>query len=285
MMAWRWIAGVLAALVLSGAAFATEPESIEDFRAAYIAALNEASPGVQVEVVSSFTLAVTPQGGTASTVILDNVYSEYRRSPGARQDLIGRHVRLILTEPTAGQQVNQGDLVLLVRSQAYVSEAQQTAAATLITRPFAGDMVLVLALNRPESFHMPPAADIRRAITTDERMLWRIAIANTRRLAGRYEFTPVEGVEGVLYLQPAESLGPSVLLDEALWGRPQIRALGPEVVVLLLRSGVVLTGAANAAGLEMMQRMSQATADELPLLSPQLFVRGRRGAWSVHAPR
>lgn len=276
------LAGLMVALALACPAMAQPLLGIDGYRDAYIAAVREAAPDARIEVVSPYTLHVTPAGREEIVVNLDNSFAEYRGNPADLDRIVGRNARVMLTVTSVpGSAIDRDQLVVLIRPDDYVSNSfgSTSTEPPPLTRPFGQGLSVVMAVNSPDAFAMPGARYVHEALGTDDAALWRLAMANTHRLAGDF---PLDVQSGVLIAQPAEGLGPSALLDDDFWSRREVAVLGPDVVVLLYRSGFAMASATNADAVRILDGMLHSYNQDSDMMSDSLFVR-RRGVWSVYA--
>ena len=157
----------------------------------------------------------------------------------------------------------------------------------MYTRPFAGDMILVLGSDEPGQFTW---ADRRDLATTrlGPRALWRRAIRNADAYASRAELTQYD--DGNIWVDCDGPSANTLVLSPKFWARPEFKAFaGPPMVVFAQRSyfRVIDSGRPNA--LETIRDYAESgdgcgREDDYPKFCSRagyVFIRSDDGRWSV----
>ncbi|MCB9960629.1 MAG: hypothetical protein R3C00_03305 [Hyphomonas sp.] len=205
----RWIFVVLAtfAVACSGANGAPQrnvfqPVSQSDFTDDVIVALQDGGDVGCVKRLDAGGIQFGPDEDDCEAYALytDNTYAKYIQEPERKDELIARLA-------AAGRAlVKQGEdafglpddyreaLVVILRQKDYGTVETGGKAPLLVTRPFAGDLNMLLALDSATTLK-PVTTELISAsgLAVDE--LYDLAFANTRKRMGELEIAQDEGVE------------------------------------------------------------------------------------------
>jgi hypothetical protein len=261
-----------------------DPLSPAGFREQYQAALARAVPDAEVRVASDEELVVTC--GLNFNIYLGNAYREYLGEPPRLGEIIGRHVEAFRTAMTTAQDdLSPENLVLVIRpaieTAVLAAKAAKDDAATPddlpMRRLFAGSLYVYVAERRDGSLRFPPSASIREVIADADEVM-AVALQNTKALQGDIEMRGDDGTLAMLTCE--ESLGGSLPLTDELWALPQMRALGDQPVIGLMRNVTIAANAANPEAVNAVRQFLDSCSGDVNYLTDELFVRKADG-WVV----
>jgi len=251
--------------------------SRQEFRDAYAEAIKHAAPGVTVTPVAGDALEVRRGDKDPARARIDNAYAAYRANPRDLDEILGHYAKLVAdavdNEPTYAAE----DLVVLVRPTTYAKGDPALGAVEgpdgePLTRPLAGDVLLIVAADRPDSFVLPAAGDLRERLKLDAAAIWTRAAANTHaRLKGPAPTSKVDIVT------TGEGIASSLMAQDDYWDSPAMKARGETVVSPIGRDRLVILHGPTADEVAAWRRTA-AEDDREDLLSQSLFVR-RGGKW------
>ncbi len=278
---------VCAALVTAGCARSATPMSLARFRDAYIAEIHRQEPAATVKVVAENELEVTLPGGGDNDALLDNAYAFYRQDPAQLKAVLGHFVGALFSgEAEAVYTARQ--LLLLVRPASYLQAEARLLGddpkhlGPPLSRPIAGDLIAIVAVDQPTTYIYPPASSLRAALKLDDAAIWKRAMANTRRkLPG---LPPDKGDKAIASMVSGEGVSSSMLVvDPEQWDAPAEQVGGPPVVAPVAKDMLIVTHLGDLGGVRALRKMAAQEADDPDGLTQQLFVR-RNGGWEVLAP-
>ncbi|MBN8553467.1 MAG: hypothetical protein J0L52_11300 [Caulobacterales bacterium] len=167
---------------------------------------------------------------------------------------------------------------ILIRPNAYLDVLpSQAADQQLVYRPLAGDLVLLLAQHQVDRFGFTTEAEITVG-GLDANAVWDAALARTFTALG--EPTLEAGGTGVWIMTARWDIGASLMLDDAVWARPQMSVIGGEVAVGVFRDALILVRTDNPAAVAGVRIFMASMQGDPNFQSELLFVR-RNGAWRV----
>lgn len=211
-MAPRFVLVLAFAAVLLGCARGAESADAEmspkAFREFFIGYGQQALPGAQFTRIDNDTVEVVQPGDVAVRLSLKTAYVEYLRAPEA-QDLIAGALIATLRE---GDVVADAErLVAILRPAGHDVEIGVTSRGELITRPFVGDLVQVLAIDSEESISYA-TVDVLQTLGLSEEQAWARARENLQERIGRLDVGPMEEAPGLIAVNSESGLAPSSLL-------------------------------------------------------------------------
>lgn len=254
------------------------------FRDAYVDALRTAIPDVEVELRDDETFTAKWDADKEIEVNTGNAYRRYREDPDELAAILARYVAVVtqLDEPGAS---DPGTLVILIRPADYVEGAVRFVAAkpgppavdpTPLSRPLAGDLRAYVAVDSATAFSIPAAADLRDKLKLDDAAIWDRALANTTPQLLRPR---PPGRKAVSIITTGKGLAASLLVDDAYWDSPRMRAAGPLFVSPVGRDMVVVVRD-DGKVLDSLRRIAAEEVGEPDGLSSLILTR-RDGAWVV----
>lgn len=205
-------AALAAALVACGPPANAEAEmSPKAFRELFIARVQTALPGTRIKRVDDQTLEITAPGKARDRASLRMAYIEYLRSPDDVEGVIGR-VIATLSQDDSELDANVDRLVVILRpSRPTVDHGYLDDVSDLISRPFAGDLVQILAIDSAASIRYANSQDLQK-LRLNEEQAWARGLTNLKTRLGPLEAGPLEGIEGLIAVSGDSGLAPSVLL-------------------------------------------------------------------------
>jgi hypothetical protein len=282
------LALAIALIAASGCARAAEPMSMAAFRDAYAAEVRHRRPDAKIEAIAPDQLSITLPGGAQLTAVLDNAYDHYLDQPSQLRSVLGSYVSATLESATPPT-YTAAQLLVLVRPVSYAQAHAAMVASSpeaakhgpLLTRPIAGELVAMVAVDEPTTYQFIPAATLRAELKLDDAAIWARALANTQR---KLPTVPSDDdKDAVVTLETGMGLAASLLVEPANWDTPALQKDGPPVVAPVAKDIVFLTHLGDTRVVAAMRKAAAASVDDPDGLTTQLFVR-RNGAWEVLPP-
>ena len=216
-------------LALALAVIAWQPASAQqllspsEFRDAAIAMIRAADARAEVEVRDELGVNVRRPYDTEMPelfVNLDNAYREYQNNPAALADILQRWARIATGPPERNQMAER--IVSVVRARAMVDSYNRVAAGAregsdqapsrLIWRPFAGDLVEIIAFDGADTIQYATEEALADIGVTPERA-WEMAPGNLPARLGELEIGGVEGGDRLAYVTGGNGLATSTLTN------------------------------------------------------------------------
>jgi hypothetical protein len=256
------------------------------FRARMIEALKASEPGVRIKVVSEDELEIGSGPGSADDRLayLGNAYENYRADPAQLDQVLQRYVRVFL-QAAHENPIKPTKLVVLVRPRSFITYAAERFAKAgnsgadnvPLNRPFAGDLVAVVASDEGEAFSYPPLDSVRKAFK-DDRAAWSAATQNTRARMGEVVVEPLR--QGAFIVHANPDVTASLLVDETVWTRPTIKFAVKTPVVLVTKTALLMVDADDAQAVAGLRKLVGEMAKDPDLVTDELLVR-RNNVWTV----
>lgn len=247
-----WLLGAICALLLWQPAWAQQTLSPHEFREALIAEIMQARPDTEIGRRDPLSIVVRRPNDpelTEFTMHLDNGYAEYAANPEAQADILGRWTRLATMSPDEARLRER--LVTVLRPRDTVEQfaaavsAEAGAPPGLIWRPFAGDLVEMLAFDSAESIQYATSTTVA-ALALSEELAWAVAPDNLSERIGPLDVAGVEGTDNVAYVTGGNGLTPSTLADPRFCASEA----GPSLIFLIVeRNGYVMADRTDATAL------------------------------------
>lgn len=249
--------------------------SLDELRQHFIARFEQAAPEADLTPTAD-GLIVTLEDGSEFRLFLDRAMS--RVTAGERvEDVVNGMVASTLA-PGPGA-FDPARAFILIRPAEFVAfaEAQGPEGIELVSRPFAGDLVMVLAEDLVDRFSYPPAETVSET-RPDLDAAWRDALSRTHAEQGEAVLEAVDS--GVWILSARWDIAASLVLDDAVWTRADVAALG-EVAVGILKDALVLVETDQPASVGHIRGFLADMRSDPNYQSDLLFVR-RDGEWQVY---
>jgi hypothetical protein len=225
-----------------------EPLSMTEFRDAYSVEVRREHPEDKVRIVADDELEITTRDHGPITAFIDNAYNFYLTAPDQLDDILRRYVSLVY-ESAQLPKITADKLLVLVRPASY-AEAQAPMAAApgstygpLLTRPLAGDLLAIVAVDTPSSYAFVPGSTLRGDLKMDDAAIWKAALANTVAKA-----PPPPTDQKTFVFSTGTGLGSSLLAEDAFWDQPEMQKGGPPVVAPISKDVLLVAHADDPKG-------------------------------------
>jgi hypothetical protein len=202
---------------------------------------------------------------------MERGYGLYRQEPERLDEFVQSYARSFLPVP-----LRADALRVLVRTDASNPAAEGPSGDRGLTRPIAGGLIAIVAVDGPDAFEFPRGSRLRSGLKLDDAAIWSRALANTRALAS-FEPRPLKPGQPA-GLETGRGLASSVLVDEAFWTSPVMVAQGPVVVALAGRDEIYLARISDTGLVDALR--GELARNAGTVLFPKLLVR-RNGRWEV----
>lgn len=180
------------------------------FRELYIARVQATLPGTRFKRLDDEAVEVTLPGGAGDRVSLRMAYIEYLRSPEHVDSVIDRLIAT-LTQDEAQLDPKPERLVVVLRTRDGQVDLGSSELRGLISRPFAGDLVQILAIDSPASIQYADKGTLL-ALSMNEDEAWARALANLPARIGRLEVEPMAEAKQLTATGSESGLAASALL-------------------------------------------------------------------------
>lgn len=204
------------------------PLGIAAFQDRLADAVRAAVPTAKVDKLDQRTLRISGPAGVSSTMAVENAYREYLTDPAKLEFVLAKWAHI--TADT-GQKIVKADaarLVVVIRPKRVQLQAGQSGA--MITAPFAGDLLQVLALDSPESLRYVSVANLHDIGLTAGAAFAR-GRANIKARIGTINLGQVTGAEyGLTGVGAASGLGTGMLVNDSFCGPTHLS--GTQVLVV-----------------------------------------------------
>lgn len=281
-----WAGAFIAAIWLfAGAALAQDVVTVVEYREAFIERVQKAIPGVKIVRKGDTEIEVTPPGTPPLFVSVAASYRYYSTHPddyAGGLDRLVRNMQMSLDPP----KMQAGQMVIIVRNRAYLEASERgpvgdfgggTVGGELVSKPLAGDMVMILAEDHPEAIRLPRKADVRREVGEVDKV-WGQALARTPDKIGELSVEPVR--KGVFLASGDAGFAPS-LLAPGLWDRPELKGKGDPVVLVLDRDNILFAWTGDPGAVDrMVALVTEMRGKGEEFLSRDFLVRDGEG-WRV----
>jgi hypothetical protein len=206
---------------------------------------------VQIERTGELSIIVRNRNNKQSPetrVNFDNAYLEYERDPDALADVLHRWARFA-TEPLEDSQMTER-VVSVLRSRELVTHFDQEAAArapagvapsSIVWRPFAGDIVEIVAFDGAETIQYATEEALAELGLSPEQA-WETAPRNLPSRLGELELGGVEGADSLVFVTGGNGLAPSTLID----GRICLGEGATSIFLLVDRNGFIMADGADS---------------------------------------
>ncbi|MGE0743442.1 MAG: hypothetical protein AB7O98_19065 [Hyphomonadaceae bacterium] len=224
------VAALFVLLLAQAPAGAQDLMTPSEFRDAAIALIRAEVPEAQIEIRDELGITVRRpenQEMTEFSINFDNGYAEYQRNPDAVTDILDRWVSFAILPPEESQMAERVVAVLRTRDTltSYAAAlAQGETPATLVWRPFAGDLVEIIVFDGAETIQYASEQSLSDIGLTPD-MAWAMAPGNLPARLGELEVGGVDGADRLVYVTGGNGLAPSSLTDaqtcsgdRATWG-------------------------------------------------------------------
>ena len=276
----QWVAGLAAgaAMLMAAAPALAGVMPLSEFRLEVRDAIARLSPKTKVTLEGEDTLHVVLPGAKAAEALslyVGNAYERYVNDPEALDAIVSQMARTTLTVDTS-MSATQESLVVLIRPASYVSQPGFDKLEFL-TRPFAGDLIEIVAVDGEETFQMTPADRIT-SLFPNVAAAWARAEANTRAKMGQMDIEAME--PGVWTVTNESSLALNLVDQPDTWAVHGLKITGDPVAVFMQRNLLLLADGGDKERLERLAMFVKQVAGDPEIMSTTIFTR-HNGVWSV----
>ena len=271
------IAAGIVALALASPAWAGVMSKAE-FQLELRDAIHRMSPKAKIEMVGDDTLRIVPPGSKpddGASMFIGNAYQRYLNKPEQLETIVGQMARAALGN-TDQVEVTPESLVVLIRPMDYVTQPG-FEKFKMLTRPFAGDFIEIIAVDGEETFLMT-SADKVTPLFPDVAAAWARAEANTRAKMGRMEIDTLE--PGVWTITNQSSLALNFVDQPDTWAVHGVTMTGDPVAVFSQRNLLLLVDGGDKDRLKRVAMFVDEIAGDPEIISTTMFTR-HNGVWSV----
>lgn len=268
-------------LVLLLAACGERPMSKRAFTEKFAHQLQQAAPGLHLEIKGDLEIKITGPGHEDGTAFLDNSYNLYVADPSSLDKILADYVTgglAALTKETSKRTLDRSLIVPVIKDRAWIADthkAMQGRGADAKDLPdyvfeaLNDELVIVYAEDSPKSVSYVTAKTIAGAGLKKEE-LRTLAVENLKRLLPKVE---AKGGQGVYIMTADGSYEASLLLFDSIWQERNLKVEGDYVVAVPSRELLLITGTGEKQGLKKVRELAQSVAAEAPYrLTADLFV-------------
>lgn len=251
-----------------GASWGAAKLTMTDFRSRVAAEIHRQYPQAKIEAAGEGQLEIELPDHGGGSLRLDRAYALYQGNPRELDNL----VRVLVASLAPAPPLTAEALVVLARPTAL-----SRAEASPLFRPLAGDLSLFVAVDRPDSYAIVSADELRAALKLGDAAIWTRAIANTvAKLPRNLRLTAGQPTE----ISTENGLASSLLAIDAFWDSPELSRSGAVVVTPLARDVILVAPLSDTASVERLRALMKEVQGDPNGLSNDLFVR-RNGRWEV----
>lgn len=273
------IAGLIGWLCFGCGDVAAQSQQLSEseFKRRYIEGVEAAVPGIKITERDDGGLELALPSGDTYRTYLSHGYARHREGESA--DDVLRPLIALTTTPPSSDAFNIGSALILVRPATFLEPFADVKGETdrPISRPLAGDLHLILAEDHGDSFSFPRKGSITEVVP-DAGTAWETAKAQTITALGEIETEELQ--PGVHLVFARDDIVASVVIHQAFWNSPEIKALGPRLAVAVFKDALILANAENRAAVAALRNLLRSMADSSASITDQLLVVSG-GRWSV----
>lgn len=276
---WKIASIALAALALAMTPLTAHAQdgtvSLDDLRQRFVQGFEEAAPEAELTPTAD-GLIIVFDDGREFRLFLDRAMSRIGAGEPVDEVVDGIVASTLAPDPGA---FDPSRAFILIRPAEFVSfaEGQGPEGTELLSRPFAGDLVMVLAEDLVDRF-VYPVIETLEETQPDLNAVWRDALARTH---AEQDEAVLEAVDpGIWILTARWDIAASLVLDDAVWERADVADLG-EVAVGILKDALVLVETDQPTAVVHIRGFLASLRSDPNYQSDLLFVR-RDGRWQVY---
>jgi hypothetical protein len=206
-------------------------------RQRYVTELSKSHPELKTELVKDDQVDLIGPDGIRSSVFLDNDYQRYLTDPKQLDHVLDVAVKSDV-EARGQWIISKDKLLVLVRPQAWLdmSDGREKPRPPL-SRPFAQGLLVFIAVNGDYAIEFPAVDEVHKAMGQNDSLIWDVALRNVEELRGPVRAEPQPS--GLVIISTNPNMASSILVDGAISGLPEVKALGSKVAVLIGEDAVV----------------------------------------------
>jgi hypothetical protein len=203
----KHLLAVLMLLAWTGFAHAQALLSPTEFRDQVIALIGTIEPQAEVEIRDELGVTLHRQPGDEGIQVnFDNAYRDYINNPAILATIVERFARFAATDTPFER--GHDRVIGVLRPRLALEEMQTAIGASLVWRPFAGDLIEILVFDSAERIEYAQASALEElGLTADA--AWALAPANVRTRMGplgREQLSP-----GIDFISGDNGITPSLL--------------------------------------------------------------------------
>jgi uncharacterized protein YtpQ (UPF0354 family) len=264
----------------------TALSSLAEFTEEFTAALRQAMPTLQVEVVRDLELKLISPSGTQSQCFLHNAYSQHLLAPDRKSlDIQKRVAGIVETERGQEGPPDKARIVPVLKDRTWLGEANVHLQARGSEKPmdvvheaYNEELVIVYAEDTPKTVRYL-TSDNLAALKMERTALRPLAWANLKRLVGEPD---IRQEDGLYRVRAGGDYDACILLLDDFWDTANIPVAGGLVAAVPARDFLAVTGSQEAQDVARLRQVAQGVAAQAPYrLTPKVFVR-RHGRFVVY---
>jgi hypothetical protein len=273
-------AAIISLCLLAASASAAPPTLLneEQFRDRFAEVVHRLRPELAIKADGPGALTLQAPDKTEATAYISNAFKKYRDDPGQLDELLERYAHVAVETAKPERRIELDNLVVLIRPSAYINMERGPAEMHSVVRPFAGEFFMVMAVNNPDSFDIPPVKTLQASLGPLDDRIWARALKNTLSLEGRIAAAPQS--DGLVALTCDNGLGGSLLLEDELWRQPGLTGKG-DIVVSVAKDDLIVAHARDKRSIAALRKIVAQRADDPDLLSSTLLRRTPNG-WAPY---
>ncbi len=256
--------------LVSGAVFAIDLISPDEFTDKFAAAMRASGPSKTIEIVAPLHIDVKGPSSEKSTMRLDNAYDVYKSDPESLDDIVQRFVASAVESAQRGDKIDKSRIVPMIKDRAWVADMTQSiGAGNFVFDVLNDDLIVAYAEDAPNSLsYFGPQA--LQAAGVERSGLRQLAAENLVRIIPNIER---RGDDGVYQVSAGGDFEASLLAIGSVWRKGSFEVKGDFVFAVPARHMLYVTGSADAEGIEKVRALARKTYDRSTYkLSPKLFV-------------
>lgn len=250
---WDWtrtvrtlVVGVALTLMACSPTSAERLMTVSQFRDLFGERLQASYPDSRITAWNESTLKIVGPDGGEEYHSVGNAYEIYAREPVRRDELLDRLLqsRLESQQPKA---VTTDRLVIVIRPPDALTKIPGGGEPrNAVSRPFAGDLVQILAIDGEHSLAYANSKDIAElGVSEDE--AWRRGVANVPVRVGELNEGVLPDAPDLLAVTASSSLAPSILVSPQACAQGSLRVAEGQAVLLVDRNMFLTTDVADPA--------------------------------------
>ncbi len=248
------------------------------FTEEFVAALRQAMPDAQIEIVGDLELRIKSPGGMDHHGFLANAYNQCVLVPENKDEIIRKFVTSLRETAALGTGVkDKSRIVPIIKDKAWVEEVNRSMKEQRkgkevgsVHEPYNQELTVVYAEDTPANVRYLTTEDFAE-LKIDLKDLHSLACANLQKLIAEPD---IQEDGGVFRVKAGGDYDACILLLEDFWAHAQIPVDGELVAAVPARDFLAVTGSNNSKAIARLKLQAQAVASQASYrLTPKLFVR------------
>jgi hypothetical protein len=251
--------------------------SLAEFRERIAGEIERRYPDVRVDRIGDDELEIAVSDGAEPRFL--NLARNYAAYCEGRRNLawfIEHHASGVMRD---GFDASPEALLVLVRPHEFNPQPRgEDESDRGLIRPLVGFLIVIVAVDAPESYTYAHASDLRRKLRMSDAEIWQRALANTRSQIG-YEAAPLE-VGQIGEIVTGIGLASSLLAEDEVWDSPEMTAFGPLLVSPIERDRLLFAPINDDVAMDSLRSWHARCQPTSDWLMNDLLVR-RDGRWEL----